>query len=126
MLGPGLLERLYEDAMTYELTRAGLSFSRQHTVRVPYKDVVLSEQRIDLVVAGGVIVELKCIDRVADVHLAQLVSYLRSARLPVGLLINFNVGRLTDGIHRRINSAASDVVTPSASSAASAFPSSSC
>lgn len=120
-LGPGLLERLYEDAMAYELGRAGLEINRQYVVRTRYKDVFLSEQRLDLVVARGVVVELKCIERVADVHLAQLVSYLRCANLPVGLLINFNVPRLTDGVYRRVNSRAYQDQLLSASSADSAF-----
>lgn len=120
-LGPGLLERLYEEAMAYELSRAGLELARQFVIRVPYKDILLAEQRLDLVVARGVVVELKCIDKVADVHLAQLVSYLRSANLPVGLLINFNVPRLTDGVYRRVNSRAVVEVSPSVPSATSAF-----
>ncbi|MCC6970096.1 MAG: GxxExxY protein [Phycisphaerales bacterium] len=125
ILGPGLVEKLYEDALVYELSRASIPHQRQVVIRVPYKDVLLSEQRLDLVVAKGLVVELKCVERVADVHLAQLVSYLRAARMPVGLLLNFNAARLKDGVFRRVNSradAASTVsVSPSASSATSAF-----
>jgi len=103
ILGPGLLERLYEDALCYELTQAGLPIVRQPSVRVRYKTIELSEQRLDIVVASLVVVELKAVETVPDVYLSQLVSYLRSADLPLGLLINFNVHRLKDGLYRRIN-----------------------
>lgn len=125
ILGPGLAEKLYEDALVYELAHASIPHQRQVVSRVSYKDILLSEQRFDLVIAGGLVVELKCVERVSDVHLAQLLSYLRAARLPVGLLINFNVGRLKDGIFRRVNSRADivppDSVSPSVASATSAF-----
>lgn len=103
-LGPGLLERLYEDAFEYEVRNAGLKIERQVLVRMRYKDMELGEQRLDCVVERFLVVELKSVEQVADLHLAQLVSYLRSARLPLGLLINFNVAKLVEGLHRRINS----------------------
>jgi len=102
-LGPGLVERLYEDALDYELRRAGIAFARQHPVRVRYKEIVLSEQRLDLFFPDLLVVEIKAVEHVPDIHLAQLVSYLRSADVPLGLLINFNAMRLKDGIFRRIN-----------------------
>ncbi len=102
-LGPGLLERLYEDALCYELGKAGIGFARQVEARVPYKEILLSEMRFDLVVEASIIVELKSIEKVHDVHLAQLVSYLRGSGLTVGLLINFNVSKLLHGVHRRVN-----------------------
>ena len=102
-LGPGLLERVYEEAMAYELREAGLGFERQKEIVIPYKAIRLSVQRLDLVVERTVVVELKATEDVAPVHLAQLVSYLRAARLPLGLVINFNERRLKDGIFRRIN-----------------------
>lgn len=102
-LGPGLLERLYEDAMAYELNSLGMRVSRQYVVCVPYKDTFLGELRLDLVVDDLVVIELKCIERVVDVHAAQLVSYLRSADLPIGLIINFFHPVLVDGLTRRIN-----------------------
>ena len=106
-LGVGLLERHYEEALAYELTRASLRFSRQHLMRLRYKDIQLSDQYLDLVVEDLVVLELKAVDRVCDTHLAQLVSYLRAADLPLGLLINFHALRLTDGIYRRINNRSS-------------------
>ncbi len=102
VLGPGLLERLYEEAMAYELNRRGLAFVRQKSIMLRYKDIDLGEQVLDLVVAGLVVVELKSVERVHDVHLRQLVSYMKSARLPLGLLINFNTPLLKDGLYRRV------------------------
>ena len=101
-LGPGLAEKLYEDALVYELRVAGLDFQQQHPVRVRYKEALLPEQRLDLLVEDLVVVELKATDGIADVHLAQLLSYMRSADVPLGLLINFNVEALKHGIRRRI------------------------
>lgn len=103
ILGPGLLERQYEDALVFELARAGLRHERQRTIRPRYKSIELSDQRLDLVVEDLLVVELKSIERVPELHLATLVSYLRSADLPLGLLINFNVTSLRDGLFRRIN-----------------------
>lgn len=102
-LGPGLLERMYEEALAYELGLQGIAFERQATVRLRYKSLDLPEQRLDLVVERVLVVELKAVERVPDVYLAQLVSYLRSGDFPLGLLLNFNVPLLKHGIHRRIN-----------------------
>lgn len=102
-LGPGLLEPLYEDALVYELAQAGVAVRRQVEIVVPYKTISLAGQRLDLVVENLVIIEIKAVSTVADVHLAQLVSYLRAAALPLGLLMNFHSQRLKDGIFRRLN-----------------------
>lgn len=101
--GPGLLERLYEEALAFELQQSGFDVRRQHPVRVIYKTIELGEQRLDLVVNELAVIEIKAVHEVADVHLAQLVSYLKASRLPLGLLINFHELRLKDGIFRRIN-----------------------
>lgn len=103
VLGPGLLEKLYEDAIAYELEQAGIVYERQVVVRVRYKDTVLSTLRLDLVVEGTLVLELKCVDRLPDWEAPQLLSQLRSADLPVGLIINFHKQLLRDGITRRIN-----------------------
>lgn len=103
ILGPELVERLYEDALSYELVRAGFSVQRQHPVRLRYKEIELSEQRLDLVLDHLIVLELKSVEAVSDLMLAQLVSYLRPAHLPLGLLVNFNVPLLKDGIYRRLN-----------------------
>ncbi len=102
-LGPGLLESVYEDAIVYELAQAGMSIQRQIEIEVPYKTIVLRGQRLDLVVGGLLIVELKSISQVQEVHRAQLLSYLRAARLPLGLLINFNTTLLKAGLDRIFN-----------------------
>lgn len=103
VLGPGLLERLYEDAMVFELQERGIRFKRQAPVVLKYKSIELSGQRLDFVIDQLVVVELKSVDAVPDVYLAQLTSYLRSGNYPLGLLLNFNVPRLKEGIYRRIN-----------------------
>ncbi len=103
ILGPGLLESLYEAAMEYELKRAGLVIARQRPLRMKYKGIEIGDLKLDLVVNDLVVVELKAIEKVHPVHLAQLLSYLRSADTPLGLIINFNHTRLVDGLHRRIN-----------------------
>jgi GxxExxY protein len=105
-LGPGPLEKLYEDALCYELSLAGFVVERQKVVRPRYKGIELSEMRLDLVVDGFLILELKSVSSVPDAHLAQLVSQLRAGNLPLGLLINFFNQRLKDHIYRRINPAA--------------------
>lgn len=107
VLGPGLLERLYEDALAYELAERGLRLERQRPIRLRYKAVEIGELRIDLVVENLVVLELKAIERVLPVHRAQLLSYLRSADLPLGLLINFNEARVRDGMARVVNPHAS-------------------
>lgn len=109
VLGPGLLERLYEEALAHELKLQGFRFLRQVPVRMKYKELALPEQRLDMVVEDLLVVELKAVERVPEVYLAQLVRYLRSADLPLGLLLNFNVPLLKHGIHRRINPHATEV-----------------
>ena len=103
-LGPGLLESAYEECLCYELSRAGLAFERQKPVPVSYKDVLLDcGYRLDVVVANKVIVELKTVERLAPIHEAQLLTYLKLTKLPLGLLINFNVPVLKQGIKRIAN-----------------------
>ena len=106
LLGPGLSEKLCEEAMDFELRQRSMSFTRQVAIRVAYKTILLPEQRLDLLVESLVIVELKAVDRVPDAHLAALVGYLHAADMPLGLLINFHAAHLKQGIYRRINSRA--------------------
>ena len=102
-LGPGLLESAYEACLSHELVKRGLAIQRQVAVPLVYDGLCLdSGFRIDLLVEGEVVVELKSIDKILSIHQAQLLTYLRLARKKVGLLINFNVCRLTDGIMRRV------------------------
>jgi GxxExxY protein len=103
-LGPGLLESAYEARMEYELKAAGLAVERQKAVPLVYEAVKLDcGFRTDLVVSGLAVVELKCKEALHPVDEAQLLSHLRLLNLPVGLLINFHVAILKDGIRRMVN-----------------------
>ena len=100
-LGPGLLESVYETCLAYELSQIGVTVERQKVLPVRYKDVALDDGlRIDMVVAGKVIVELKCVEKILPVHEAQLYTYLKLSGTKVGLLINFYTRHLRDGIKR--------------------------
>jgi GxxExxY protein len=104
-LGPGLLESAYEACLTFELTDSGLAVERQKPLPLVYRGVQIDcAYRMDIVVNGEVIVEVKAITRWERVHEAQMISYLKLADCRVGLLINFNVRRLVDeGIKRLVN-----------------------
>jgi GxxExxY protein len=100
-LGPGLLESAYESCLAYELGARGHRVERQQPVPVVYRGVRIDcGYRLDLVVDGLVIVELKAVETLLPIHSAQLLSYLKLSGLPLGLLINFNVGLLKQGIRR--------------------------
>ena len=99
-LGPGLLESIYEEALCVELELRGIPFVRQAEVDVVYKGRSIKGQRIDLLVADEVIVELKSIASLPEVATSQVLSYLKSTRLKRGLLINFGCTRLIDGVKR--------------------------
>ena len=103
-LGPGLLESVYEATLAYELSKRGLQVRRQQAMRVVYEAVRMDVGfRADLVVEGKVIVEIKSIDAIAPVHRKQLLTYLRLTDKCLGLLINFNVELIKDGITRVVN-----------------------
>jgi GxxExxY protein len=100
-LGPGLLESAYEACLAYELEKAGLKVERQKPMPVSYREVAIDcGYRVDMIVADSVIVELKAIDQIAPMHEAQLLTYLKLSGKRVGLLINFNVKLLKQGIRR--------------------------
>ena len=102
-LGPGLLESAYETCLAYELERLGLNFERQKPLPLVYKEIMLDQgYRVDLLVEGKVVVELKVVDVISPVHEAQVLSYLRFSGSPIGLIINFKVKLLKDGIRRFI------------------------
>jgi len=104
ILGPGLLESAYEACLLYELQRAGFKVAAQVPLPLVYESVKLDlGYRIDLLVEDTVLVELKAIEEIAPVHKAQLLSYLRLSKKSLGLLINFNVTHLKEGIHRVLN-----------------------
>jgi len=105
-LGPGLLESVYEQGMVYELGLRGLPHRRQVQLPITYKTVELDSYfRLDTVVAEAVVVELKAVEKLLPVHGAQLLTYLKLSGYPLGLLINFNVPLVKDGIRRIIRSA---------------------
>lgn len=100
-LGPGLLESAYEECLDFELRSAGLSTLRQVAVPVVYKEIMLEcGYRIDILVENTVVIELKTVDAFAPVHEAQILTYMKFSKKEVGLLINFNVKLLKDGLRR--------------------------
>lgn len=100
-LGPGLLESVYQQALAHELQIQGIAFKSEYPLPVKYKNVSLEcGYRIDLLIAGEVIVELKAVEEIKGIHKAQLLTYMKLANIKTGLLINFNVERLVDGITR--------------------------
>jgi GxxExxY protein len=102
-LGPGLLESAYQACLTQELSFQGLSFEQEKPLPVKYKGIQVDcGYRLDFVVAGKVVVELKAVDAIHKVHEAQLLTYLKLTGCRVGLLINFNVPVLKDGIKRMV------------------------
>ena len=107
ILGPGLLEGVYEDALCYELGLREIPFQRQLSFPIRYKGQTLREQRCDLLVAQLVVVELKSTDGVNECYLSTMLGYMRALDVPLGLLLNFNESHLRDGLHRRINSRSS-------------------
>jgi GxxExxY protein len=103
-LGPGLLESAYEETLFYEIKKAGLKVEKQKPLPLIYEDVKLEiGYRIDLIIEDKLIIELKAVDSLNDVHLAQILTYLKLSNKKLGLLINFNVAKLKDGLKRVIN-----------------------
>jgi len=103
-LGPGLLESVYEDCLAVEFDLRGLSFERQRRVPLEYKGrQVAADLKIDFLVDGSVIIELKAVEKLLPVHGAQLLTYLRLTGKQLGLLINFNVPLLHAGVQRVVN-----------------------
>lgn len=99
-LGPALLESIYEEALCHELTLRTIPYEQQKSVNICYKGKTIKGQRLDLVVAGQVVVELKSVRTLDHIFTAQLLSYLKSSGIKTGLLINFGAERLVDGIKR--------------------------
>ena len=103
-LGPGLLESVYQAMLNQELQKRGLSVNQQVGLPVQYEGIKLEVgYRVDLIVADKVIIEVKSVETLAPVHKKQLLTYLRLMNLRLGLLINFNVDRIKDGIQRVVN-----------------------
>ena len=99
-LGPGYLESIYKKAMCIELEARGLLYDRERAIDVAYRGIPISGQRVDLIVCRLIVVELKTVQSLADIHRAQVISYLRTLGLRGGLLINFRVRLLKEGIQR--------------------------
>lgn len=119
-LGPGLLESAYESCLAAELVQRGLQIERQKTLPVIYRDARIDcGYSLDLLVEGRVVVEVKAVDKLAPIHDAQVISYLRLSGCRVGLLVNFNVLLLKDGLRRLVNDF-SDPLPSSANSAVDA------
>ncbi|NRT13241.1 GxxExxY protein [Flavobacterium sp. 14A] len=103
-LGPGLLERAYEECLYYELRKKGLMVIKQKALPLVYENVQLDiGYRLDLIVEDKLILEIKSVDALSDVHFAQLLTYLKLTDCKLGLLINFNVALIKDGIRRIAN-----------------------
>lgn len=103
-LGPGLLERAYQTCLAHELEKTGLQVLSEVEMPVTYDDMTIDlGYRLDLFIENEVIVELKSVESISDIHKAQLLSYLKLGKKRVGLLINFNVVHLKDGITRMVN-----------------------
>ena len=99
-LGPGLLESTYRQCLAYELSHAQIPFQMEMPLSVRYKNVLLDcGYRIDLLVGGDLIVEVKSVETLLPIHQAQILTYMRLSRIPIGLLINFNVMKLQSGIN---------------------------
>ena len=99
-LGPGFLESIYKKAMCIELENRGLAYERERSIDVTYRGIPISGQRVDLIIGGLVVVELKAVTRFEEIHRAQVISYLRTLGLRGGLLINFRVRVLKQGLQR--------------------------
>ena len=122
-LGPGLLESDYEECLCYELSILGLQFQRQVHLPMSYKGVLLDySYRIDILVEDVVILEIKAVDGLLPIHTAQLLTYLKASNKHVGLLINFNVPALKDGLKRIVNQYTGPSLTPRSSSLAVSDP----
>ena len=99
-LGPGLLEAVYLRAVARELTSRGIPFELEHSVPIKYRGAVIAQHRLDVFVDRRVILEAKSVDRLAPIHVAQVISYLRATRTRAALLVNFNVPILKQGLRR--------------------------
>jgi GxxExxY protein len=102
-IGPGLLESVYRDCLAYELTKSGLVVQKEVPITFVYKDILFEHGfRLDILVEDKVVVELKTVERLSGVHLSQILTYLKIGKFNVGLLINFNVSSLRQGIKRLV------------------------
>ena len=102
-LGPGLLESAYEQSLAHEMSLNGIPFRLQHPLPVHYKGVRLEcGYRVDMLVEDKVVIELKCVEKINNIHQAQLLTYMKLSNTGIGLLMNFNVLKMKDGIKRMV------------------------
>ena len=101
-LGPGLFEKVYSRALCLELKAAGIQFERERRYAVTYRGEVIGAQSLDVVVNQQIVLEIKSVDQFASIHHKQILNYMRVAGLRAGLLINFNVAILPDGLSRKV------------------------
>jgi GxxExxY protein len=103
-LGPGLLENTYKECLNYKLSKSGLFVEKEKIIPLVFEEVNLeSGYRVDLLVEHKVVVELKSVAEITDIHMAQILTYLKLGNFKLGLILNFNVFRLKDGIKRIVN-----------------------
>jgi len=103
-LGPGLLESVYEECLCYELGLRNIAYERQKPIPIQYKEVKLDcGYKLDVLVEGTIILELKSCERIEDIHRAQILTYLKLTELKVGLILNFNVAIMKNGVVRVVN-----------------------
>ena len=103
-LGPGLLESAYQECLLFELKKSGLNVEKEKSLPIIYKDIKLDHgYRIDLLVENKIVLELKTVENLTDVHTAQILTYLKLGNYPIGLLINFHTKLLKNGLKRYIN-----------------------
>ena len=103
-LGPGYDESIYENALAVEMELRGIPFERQRIIQVMYKGIQVGEGRLDIFLGGEVVVELKAVEELHPKHMAQVISYLKATRKPLGLLVNFHEFLLKNGLKRIIYS----------------------
>ncbi|HBK70128.1 MAG TPA: GxxExxY protein [Flavobacteriaceae bacterium] len=104
-LGPGLLESAYQECLLFELKSQSLNVEKEKTLPIVYKDIKLDHgYRIDLLIENKIVIELKTVEHLTDVHTAQVLTYLKLGNYPIGLLINFHTKLLKNGLKRFINS----------------------
>ncbi len=104
VLGPGFLEQHYEEALCVELTLRGIPYQRQVAVALDFKGYPIGQGRLDLLICGDLVVELKAVNELAPIDTAQLIAYLKMTKHKLGLLLNFNVVLIKQGIKRIVNS----------------------
>jgi len=103
-LGPGLLENVYQECLFYKLRKEGFSVKKEWSLPLTFEEINLDcGYRIDILVEDKVVIELKSVKKIEDIHMAQILTYLKLGKFKVGLIINFNVSSLKDGIKRVVN-----------------------